>query len=77
MCNIAGSLSANALQLGQRLPILLRRLFGLPQSQTKIALTATNVRNINPDPELARHWYQRAAQLGSADAQRRLAQMQN
>jgi TPR repeat protein len=26
---------------------------------------------------MARTWYQKAAQLGSADAQRRLAQLQN
>jgi hypothetical protein len=36
-----------------------------------------DARNINVDPALARSWYQRAAQLGSAEAQRRLAQLQN
>jgi len=35
-----------------------------------------DMRNINTDPVLARTWYQRAAQLGSADAQRRLSQLQ-
>ena len=35
-----------------------------------------DIRNITPDPALARSWYQRAAQLGSADAQRRLSQLQ-
>jgi hypothetical protein len=33
-------------------------------------------RNITPDPVQARNWYQRAAQLGSVDAQRRLSQLQ-
>jgi TPR repeat protein len=36
-----------------------------------------DARNIIPDPATARVWYQRAAQLGSADAQRRLTQLQN
>ena len=40
-------------------------------------LRTENVRNIIPDPALARIWYQRAAQLGSADAQRRLSQWEN
>ena len=40
-------------------------------------LRAENVRNIIPDPAMARIWYQRAAQLGSADAQRRLSQWEN
>jgi TPR repeat protein len=35
------------------------------------------VRNINADPNTARNWYRRAAQLGSAEAQRRLSQLQN
>jgi len=34
-------------------------------------------RTITPDPAAARAWYQKAAQFGSAEAQRRLAQMQN
>jgi TPR repeat protein len=34
-------------------------------------------RNIIPDPAMARTWYQKAAQFGSAEAQRRLAQLQN
>ena len=41
------------------------------------ALGTQNSRNIIPDPTMARVWYQRAAQLGSADAQRRLSQLQN
>ena len=36
-----------------------------------------DVRNIIPDPAMARSWYQKAAQLGSVEAQRRLAQLQN
>jgi hypothetical protein len=40
-------------------------------------LRTGNVRNIIPDPAMARIWYQRAAQLGSADAQRRLSQLEN
>jgi hypothetical protein len=36
-----------------------------------------DARNIIADPATARVWYQRAAQLGSADAQRRLTQLQN
>jgi TPR repeat protein len=40
-------------------------------------LRTENVRNIIPDPAMARIWYQRAAQLGSADAQRRLSQWEN
>jgi TPR repeat protein len=33
-------------------------------------------RSITPDPAMARTWYQKAAQLGSADAKRRLSQLQ-
>ncbi|MBR1123260.1 sel1 repeat family protein [Bradyrhizobium lablabi] len=33
-------------------------------------------RSITPDPAMARAWYQKAAQLGSADAKRRLSQLQ-
>lgn len=40
-------------------------------------LGTQDARNIVPDPALARVWYQRAAQLGSPDAQRRLGQPQN
>jgi TPR repeat protein len=40
-------------------------------------LGTQDARNIIPDPATARLWYQRAAQLGSADAQRRLSQLQN
>jgi hypothetical protein len=40
-------------------------------------LGTQDARNIIPDPAMARAWYQKAAQFGSADARRRLAQMQN
>ena len=49
----------------------------LAQTYDPAVLGTPDVRNITPDPDKARSWYQRAAQLGSADAQRRLAQMQN
>jgi hypothetical protein len=40
-------------------------------------LGTQDARNIIPDAATARAWYQKAAQFGSADAQRRLAQLQN
>lgn len=40
-------------------------------------LGTQDARNIIPDPATARVWYQKAAQFGSADAQRRIAQLQN
>jgi hypothetical protein len=49
----------------------------LAQTYDPVVLGTSDVRNITPEPDKARIWYQRAAQLGSADAQRRLAQMQN
>lgn len=49
----------------------------LAQTYDPAVLGTSDVRNITPEPDKARNWYQRAAQLGSADAQRRLAQMQN
>jgi hypothetical protein len=48
----------------------------LAQTYDPDVLGTQDARNIIPDPEAARAWYQKAAQLGSADAQRRLAQMQ-
>lgn len=36
-----------------------------------------DMRSITPDPAMARLWYQKAAQLGSSDAKRRLSQIQN
>ncbi|HEY2248518.1 MAG TPA: hypothetical protein VGH70_13830 [Bradyrhizobium sp.] len=49
----------------------------LAQTYDAAVLGTADVRNITPEPDKARAWYQRAAQFGSADAQRRLAQMQN
>ena len=48
----------------------------LAQTYDPAVLGKQDTRNINTDPALARIWYQRAAQLGSADAQRRLSQLQ-
>jgi hypothetical protein len=48
----------------------------LAQTYDPTVLGAQDIRNITPDPAMARSWYQRAAQLGSADAQRRLSQLQ-
>jgi len=49
----------------------------LAQTYDPEVLGTSDVRNIVPDPAKARRWYERAAQLGSTDAQRRLAQMPN
>jgi hypothetical protein len=49
----------------------------LAQTYDPAVLGKLDTRNINTDPAAARTWYQRAVQLGSTDAQRRLAQMQN
>jgi hypothetical protein len=51
--------------------------FLLAQTYDPEVLRSRDARSITPDLESARTWYQKAAQLGSADAQRRLAQMQN
>jgi hypothetical protein len=48
----------------------------LAQTYDPAVLGTRDTRNINTDPVLARIWYQRAAQLGSADAVRRLSQLQ-
>ena len=48
----------------------------LAQTYDPAVLGSQDTRNINTDPVLARVWYQRAAQFGSADAQRRLSQLQ-
>jgi hypothetical protein len=50
--------------------------FMLAQTYDPDVLGTADSRNIIPDPEAARAWYQKAAQFGSAEAQRRLAQMQ-
>jgi hypothetical protein len=49
----------------------------LAQTYDPDVLGTSDVRNIAPEPAKARAWYQKAAQLGSADAQRRLAQLPN
>jgi hypothetical protein len=51
--------------------------FMLGQTYDPAVLGSQDIRSITPDPAMARDWYQKAAQLGSADAQQRLAQMQN
>jgi hypothetical protein len=48
----------------------------LAQTYDPVVLGTQDARNIIPDLGLARTWYQRAVQLGSAEAQRRLSQMQ-
>ncbi len=48
----------------------------LAQTYDPTVLGAQDIRNITADPAMARNWYQRAAQLGSVDAQRRLSQLQ-
>lgn len=40
-------------------------------------LGSSDARSVTPDPEKARSWYRKAAELGSQHAQQRLAQMQN
>lgn len=49
----------------------------LAQTYDPQVLGTRDIRNINADPAEARAWYKRAAQLGSAEAQRRLSQLQN
>jgi len=49
----------------------------LAQTYDPDVLGAADVRNTVAEPAKARAWYQKAAQLGSADAQRRLAQLPN
>ena len=48
----------------------------LAETYDPAVLGSQDIRNITPDPAMARNWYQRAAQLGSTDAQRRLSQLQ-
>jgi len=49
----------------------------LARTYDPAVLGTSDVRNITPEPERARTWYQKAAQLGSAEAQRVLAQLPN
>lgn len=48
--------------------------FLLAQTYDPAVLGRLDSRSITPDPVAARNWYQKAAQLGSPDAQQRLAQ---
>jgi TPR repeat protein len=47
--------------------------FELGQTYDPEFLQTVRVAGLKPDPEVARQWYARAAELGNADAQRRLA----
>jgi hypothetical protein len=49
----------------------------LAQTYDPDVLGAQDSRSIAPDPAMARSWYEKAARMGSPDAQQRLAQMQN
>ena len=51
--------------------------FLLAETYDPDVLGTPDTRSITPDPAAARLWYLRAAQLGSTDAQQRLAQLQN
>lgn len=51
--------------------------FILAQTYDPAVLGAADARSIAPDPEAARHWYQKAAEFGSQEAQQRLSQLQN
>ena len=48
--------------------------FLLAQTYDPVVLGTQDARRIMPDPAAARTWYERAAQLGSIEAQRRLGQ---
>lgn len=65
--------------------LLLERAADAPEAEAALMLAGTydpqvlgtqDLRSITPDPAMARVWYQKAAQLGSADARRRLSQLQ-
>jgi hypothetical protein len=49
----------------------------LGQTYDPVVLGKQDLRSITADPEQARNWYQKAAQLGSQDARQRLDQMKN
>ncbi len=51
--------------------------FLLAQTYDPAVVGNQDIRNIAPDPAKARSWYEKAVHFGSADAQQRLAQMQN
>ncbi|WP_035723418.1 hypothetical protein [Bradyrhizobium sp. ARR65] len=47
----------------------------LARTYDPAVLGPSDVRNITPEPDKARAWYQKAAQFGSAEARQRLAQL--
>jgi hypothetical protein len=49
----------------------------LARTYDPAVLGTPDMRSIQPDPAAARHWYQKAAELGSLDAQKRLAEIKN
>lgn len=49
----------------------------LAETYDPAVLGTLDMRSITPDPAMARDWYQKAARLGSQEAQQRLAQIQN
>jgi hypothetical protein len=49
----------------------------LARTYDPAVLGTADARSVTPDPAQARIWYRKAAELGSRDAQLRLAQMQN
>lgn len=51
--------------------------FLLAETYDPAVLGTRDIRTITPDPAMARDWYQKAARLGSPEAQARLAQLQN
>lgn len=51
--------------------------FMLGQTFDPAVLGTKDTRSITADPAAARDWYQKAAQLGSAEARQRLTQLQN
>ena len=65
--------------------LLLERAADAQEAEAALMLAGTydpqvlgsqDLRSVTPDPAAARVWYQKAAQLGSADAKRRLGQLQ-
>ncbi len=66
--------------------LLLERAADAQEAEAALMLAGTydpqvlgsqDLRSVTPDPAAAQVWYQKAAQLGSADAKRRLGQLQN
>ena len=65
--------------------LLLERAADAQEAEAALMLAGTydpqvlgsqDLRSVTPDPAAARVWYQKASQLGSADARRRLGQLQ-